>query len=341
MTQGRPVSGRLSRRAVVLGLGALPAAALLRARPAAAAPVTLRLSSSLPADPNSAHWLWYDRFAASLKAKTGDAVQVRYFPDNQLGKESDVVGSVKLGVVDMMISGSSIWSTLAPEIGVLDLGYLFPTMESAGPILDGPAGQQLDRIFSDRIGVKVLSWGYSLGGRNVTAREAAETPAAMRGKKIRVLPVANFVATLRAMGASPTPMSLGEVYTALQTGVIDGMEHDAPTILAIKAYEVAKHVTLTRHICNPQTIVIGNRAFNKVPAEHREAFLASAAEATAFQRSQAAAIEAKALATLKGNGVGIHDCDRAAFRTLVTPLWDEFAKAYPATKPILAAITQA
>ncbi|MFE1598927.1 TRAP transporter substrate-binding protein [Methylobacterium sp. ID0610] len=334
MIQARP-----TRRAVALGLGSLGAGLALR--PAAAAPVTLRLSSSLPADPNSAHWLWYDRFAASLKAKAGDAVQVRYFPDNQLGKESDVVGSVKLGVVDMMISGSSIWSTLAPEIGVLDLGYVFPTMDSAGRVLDGPAGAQLGRLFADRIGVKVLSWGYSLGARNVTARDSAESPAALRGKKIRVLPVANFVATLRAMGASPTPMSLGEVYTALQTGVIDGLEHDAPTILALKAYEVARHVSLTQHICNPQTIVIGNRAFNKIPAEHRDAVLAAAAEATEFQRSQAATIEAKALATLKANGVGVHECDRAAFRTLVTPLWDEFVKAYPVTKPILSAITQA
>ncbi|HWK46820.1 MAG TPA: hypothetical protein VNT30_19020, partial [Stellaceae bacterium] len=123
--------------AAAVGEGLLPRVAR------AAAPVTLRLSSSLPSDPNSAHWLWYDRFASSLKGKVGDAIAVQYFPDNQLGKESDVVGSVKLGVVDMMISGSSIWSTLAPEIGVLDLGYLFENMDAAGKVLDGEAGAQL------------------------------------------------------------------------------------------------------------------------------------------------------------------------------------------------------
>ena len=333
------MTNRITRRTFGLAAGAALAAPNL-IRPAAAAPIALRLSSSLPADPNSAHWLWYDQFAKSLKAKVGDALAIQYFPDNQLGKESDVVGSVKLGVVDMMVSGSSIWSTLAPEIGVLDLGYLFPTMSAAGPILDGPAGEQLNRIFADKVGVEVLSWGYSLGGRNVTSREPATDPGKLKGQKIRVLPVANFVATLKAMGASPTPMSLGEVYTALQTGVIDGLEHDAPTVLALKWYEVAKHISLTQHICNPQTIVIGKRAMNKVPAEHRAAFKAAAAEATAFQRGRADAIEQDAFQKLKGNGVAVHEVDRAAFRALVQPLWEEFGKQYPATKPVLAAIAQ-
>lgn len=331
----------MKRRTLLSLLGAGVAAPFLLKARAEAAPVTLRLSSSLPADPNSAHWLWYDRFSKELKNKAGDAIAIQYFPDNQLGKEADVVGSVKLGVVDMMVSGSSIWSTLAPEVGVLDLGYLFPTMSAAGPILDGSAGEQLNKIFAEKIGVEVVSWGYSLGGRNVTSRELATNPAQIRGQKIRVLPVANFVATLKAMGASPTPMSLGEVYTALQTGVIDGLEHDAPTVLALKWYEVAKHISLTQHICNPQTIVIGKRAVNKIPAEHRAAFKEAAAEATAFQRSSADEIEQSAFKKLKDNGIGVHECDRAAFKALVQPLWDEFGKTYPATKPVLSAIANA
>lgn len=333
---------RLTRRAFGFGLaGAGTFAILGRATRAEAAPVTLRMSSSLPADPNSAHWLWYDRFQSSLKNKAGDAVEIKYFPDNQLGKEADIVGQVKLGIVDMMISGSSIWGTLAPEIGVLDLGYLFNSMDAAGPVLDGSAGKVLNGIFADKIGVEVVSWAYSLGGRNVTARQPANTPELPKGQKIRVLPVANFVATLKAMGASPTPMSLGEVYTALQTGVIDGLEHDAPTVLALKCYEVAKHISLTQHICNPQTIVIGRRALSKIPAEHLPAFREAAAEASAFQRSKANEIEASALAKLRGNGVTTHEVDRAAFKQLVMPLWDEFAKAYPSTKPVLESITKA
>ncbi|NTF45988.1 TRAP transporter substrate-binding protein [Rhizobium rhizogenes] len=332
----------MSRRAFGASLAGLGAFAIIgRAAPSFAAPVALRLSSSLPSDPNSAHWLWYDKFQSALKAKVGDAIQIQYFPDNQLGKEADIVGQVKLGIVDMMISGSSIWGTLAPEVGVLDLGYLFDNISAAGPVLDGNAGTVLNGIFADKIGVEVLSWAYSFGGRNIAARKPANTPELLKGQKIRVLPVANFVATLQAMGAAPTPMSLGEVYTALQTGVIDGMEHDAPTILALKCYEVAKHISLTQHICNPQTIVIGKRALSKIPAETLPAFKEAAAEATAFQRGKANDIETAAFATLKKNGIETHEVDRAAFKKLVQPLWNDFATKYPATKPVLDAIVKA
>ena len=95
------------------------------------APVTLRMSSTLPNDPvNSAHAVWYNRFAANLKAAVGDKVVVNYFPSDQLGKESDMVQQVRLGSVDMMISGTSIWATLMPEMGVLDMGYLFVAVGS-------------------------------------------------------------------------------------------------------------------------------------------------------------------------------------------------------------------
>jgi tripartite ATP-independent transporter DctP family solute receptor len=296
------------------------------------------MSSSLPSEPNSAHWVWYERFAQGLKSKVGDQITVNYFPDNQLGKEADIVGQVKLGIVDMMISGSSIWATVAPEVGVLDLGFLFPTLEASGTLLDGDAGRRLNAIFADKAGVEVLAWGVSFGGRNVTARAPAPTPADIKGMKLRVLPVPNFVATLKAMGAAPTPMSLGEVYTGLQTGVIDGAEHDAPTVLALKWYEVAKHITLTKHIYNPQTIIIGQRAMKKLPAELQGPFREAAAEATRYQRGKAAEVETAAFATLKSNGVTTVEADRAAYKALVLPIWDEFAKQYPNTRPILDAI---
>ena len=335
---------RFSRRSFGLGAAALAGTGLampMLSRRALAAPVALRMSSSLPSDPNSAHWVWYDQFAKNLKAKLGDQVTVNYFPDNQLGKESDIVGQVKLGIVDMMISGSSIWATVAPEVGVLDLGFLFPTLEASGTALDGMAGQHLGKIFADKAGVEVLAWAVSFGGRNVTARAPAPGPAELKGMKIRVLPVPNFVATLKAMGAAPTPMSLGEVYTGLQTGVIDGAEHDAPTVLALKWYEVAKQITLTKHIYNPQTAIISQRALKKIPAELQGPFKEAAAEATKYQRGKAAEIETAAFATLKNNGVATVEADRAAYRALVLPLWDEFAKQYPNTKPILDAIGQA
>jgi len=197
--------------------------------------VTLRMSSTLPLDPNSAHFVWYDRFSKNLQAAVGNKVVVNYFPSDQLGKEADVVQQVKIGGVDMMISGSSIWATLVPEIGVLDMGYLFTDNDHCGRALDGKAGAILNKMVDERINVQVLGWCYSLGARNVWTKNPVKTASDLKGVKLRVLPVPNFIATLRYMGAVPTPLPFGEIYTALQTGVVDGFEHDAATVPPVRA----------------------------------------------------------------------------------------------------------
>lgn len=307
-------------------------------RRAQAAPLTLRMSSSLTADDNSSHYVWFKRFQENLKKAAGEALAINYFPNNQLGKESDVIQQVRVGAVDMMISGTSIWATVTPEIGVLDLGYLFKNNDHVGKSLDGDAGKALSAILDAKAGVQVLGYGYSLGARNIYTRAPLAKPEALHGVKIRVLPVPNFIATLKAMGAVATPIPFGEIYTALQTGVVDGLEQDAPTVLGGKFYEIAKHCMLTQHIYNPIMPVMNKRSFGRIPEAQRAAFLEAAKEATAYQRGQAASTEERAFAELKKLGVTVTPTDREHFRGLVEPLWGEFASQYPATKPIIAAV---
>jgi len=300
------------------------------------APVTLRMSSTLPNDPvNSAHAVWYNRFAANLKAAVGDKVVVNYFPSDQLGKESDMVQQVRLGSVDMMISGTSIWATLMPEMGVLDMGYLFKDNDHCGRALDGKAGTILGNMLADRTNVMALGWGYSLGARNVWTKNPVPAAADLKGVKLRVLPVPNFIATLKYMGAVPTPLPFGEIYTALQTGVVDGFEHDAPTALAGKFYEVAKHCALTQHIYNPQLPCISKRSFERIPADLRKPFVDAATEATKFQRGKASEVEAKAFDTLKGMGLTVNTVDRVQLQKQVEKLWGEFSTQYPSVKPVV------
>src|SRR5581483_2232037 len=104
--------------------------------------VTLKMSSSLTVGVDSAHWVWYNKFTQLLNSRTNGRIKIQYFPNNQLGQEADVVKQVKLGTVDMMISGSSIWSTVVPEMSILDMGYLFQSqnnLDSVGKVLDGEA----------------------------------------------------------------------------------------------------------------------------------------------------------------------------------------------------------
>ncbi len=327
-------SRRALLKSAVAGASTLAAPAWIRAQSG----VSLRMSSSLTADLNSSHFVWYDRFSKNLKASVGDKVQVVYFPNNQLGKESDVVQQVRLGAMDMMISGTSIWATAVPEMGVLDMGYLFQSADHVGKALDGAAGAALSKMLADRASVVTLGYAYSMGARNVYTKAAMKSAAELRGVKVRVLPVPNFVSTLKYMGAVATPIPFGEIYTALQTGVVDGVEQDAPTVLAGKFYEVAGHCMLTQHIFNPVMPVISKRAMERIPAELRQPFLDAAREATSYQREQAGRTEAKAFEQLKGLGVTVTAVDRTALAKDVSPLWAEFSRQYPATRPIIEAI---
>lgn len=321
--------------AACVGLSGL----LMSASVANAAPtVALRMSSSLQGDMNSSHYVWFDRFQSSLKASVGDSVKITYFPNNMLGKESDVVQQVRLGAVDMMVSGTSIWSTLSPEVGVLDLGYLFTNNEHAGRALDGNAGKILTDLLLTKANVVTLGYGFSLGARNVYTKHLLKTADDLKGVKVRVLPVPNFVATLKAMGAAAVPMPFGEIYSGLQMGVIDGVEQDAPTVLAGKFYEVAKFATLTQHIYNPIVVTINKASFDRIPAELKPAILKAAEDATKYQRLQAAEAEVRAFDELKKLGVTVTTTDRDYFAKLVKPVWGEFAKQYPAVQPILDAV---
>lgn len=311
------------------------------ARTSSKAMVTLKMSSSLTTGTNSAHWVWYDKFTQLLNSRTNGRIKIQYFPNNQLGQEADVVKQVKLGTVDMMISGSSIWSTVVPEMSILDMGYLFQSqnnLDSAGKVLDGDAGNTLTKMMVDKAQVQILGWSYSFGFRNICTKKPVKVASDLHGLKIRVLPVTNFVATLKLMGAVATPIAFGEVYTSLQTGVIDGLEHDFATILANKFYEVANNITLTEHIFNPNITVISQQAMNKIPSDLRSTFVQAAQEATTYQRTQATTTSLNALAALKQKGATVYPIDRNQFKQDVQPLWTSFTSQYPDTKPILNGI---
>ncbi|GAB5095900.1 TRAP transporter substrate-binding protein [Caballeronia sp. LP006] len=319
--------------------GALPS--LARAQ----APVALRLSSSMPANQNAAHYVWYQYLAENLKASVGEQIRIDYFPNNQLGKESDVVQQVKVGAVDMMVTGSSIWATVLPELGMLDLGYVFDNFDHVGRAMDGSVGQSFDSLLQKRAGCSVITWGYSFGGRNVFTKKPAHSLAEIKGVKLRVLPTPAFMDTFKLMGAVPTPIPIGELYMAAQTGVVDGFEHDCATVLASKYDEVVKSCWQTQHVFSPLVVVMGRRSLDKIPANLRPAFQKAAQDATAKQRTVAVQTAARAEQELKQRGMTffpMSPADRETARhEMQTQLYANFAKQYPATAPLFPAIAAA
>ncbi|MBN3723636.1 TRAP transporter substrate-binding protein [Burkholderia sp. Ac-20379] len=311
----------------------------------AQAPIALRVSSSMPANDNAAHYVWYQHLAANLKASVGDRIRIDFFPNNQLGKESDVVQQVKVGAVDMMVSGSSIWATVLPELGMLDLGYLFDGFDHVGRAMDRSVGASFDTLLQQRAGCSVVGWGYSFGGRNVFTKKPVHTLADIKGLKLRVLPTPAFMETFKLMGAVPTPIPVGELYMAAQTGVVDGFEHDCATVLASKFDEVVKSCWETQHVFSPIVAVMGRRALAKLPADLLPAFQAAARSATLQQRQAAIQTAARAADALKQRGMQfapMSPADRATVRgEMQSQLYASFAKQYPATAPLFPAIAAA
>ena len=340
------VSNRVSRRrflttasaAVALGTGLVPAAR-------AQAPVNLRFSSSMTADQNAAHYIWFQRFASNLTAAVGPRIKIDYFPDSQLGKEADVVQQVKVGSIDMMVTGSSIWATVAPEFGMLDLGYVFDSYKHVAKALDGGVGESLSKILYDRTTCTVLTWASHFSARSVYAKKEIRNLAEVKGVKLRVLPTPAFIETFKIMGAIPTPIPINELYTALQTGVVDGFEHDSGSVLAYKLNEVVKYGWLTEHLFSPMVVVIGKRGMDKIPADLKPAFMKAVADASVYQRGVAEEKGTAAFAELKRLGIVIHPmlpAEREQVRNeMQSKLWSGFAKEYPPTKPLFDAIAAA
>jgi tripartite ATP-independent transporter DctP family solute receptor len=300
---------------------------------------TLKLGSSQATHEENAHGVFFDKFVSELIAKTNGEIGAIFYGDSQLGPEDKYTTQINFGTLDMMLTGSD-WAPIVPELGVMTLGFLFSSMEQQGAVMDGSAGRQLNDVFKHKTKAEILGWGFNFGGRNVLSKKVVATPADLHGLKLRVLPSPTYVQTFRMLGAAPVPMSFGEIYTSLQTGVVDGLEHDPPTILQFKFYEVAKNLALTEHIFDPVTPIISNISLGRLTAPQQQAVREAAATAIHDQRGRATSAAAAALETLKQDGVQVHTIDRAALANEVKPLWTSFTDQYPDTKPVVEAIVK-
>lgn len=299
--------------------------------------VTLKLGSSQPTHTENAHTVFFDKFLSELVSRTDGNVGVIFYGDSQLGPENKYPNQLNSGTLDMMMVPSD-WSPIVPDIAVLTMGFLFDSLDQTGEVMDGQAGQLLQDIFKKKTKAEILGWCYNFGGRNVLTKVAVTTPAEFHGLKLRVLPSPTFVETFRLLGADPVPMSFDEIYTSLETGVIEGLEHDPPTILQFKFYELAKNLTMTQHIFDPCSPIVADATLQRLSPAYQQALRQAATDGVNYQRTKAAAAAGQALDTLKQKGVKTIEIDRAKLTEEVKPLWKSFTDQHPDTKPVLQAI---
>ena len=278
---------------------------------AQAAPVVLRLGHVV--EPIAPYAQAATFFAEKLKEKTNGAVEVQVFPNSQLGNQRDMIEGMIFGTVDMCMSTTAVLGNFVPELSVFDLPFLFRDRAHAYKALDS-LGMELAKLGEQR-GFKLLVMMENGVRHTTNSKRPIRKPEDMKGLKVRVMEQVTFIKMMELLGASPTPMAFGEVYTALQKGVIDGQENPLSTITTSRLFEVQKYISLTGHTYSAEPMLIGMKAWNKLSKDQQKAMLEAADEALVWQRKLCEKIEAEYIAQLTKEGKNEinDDVDKAAF----------------------------
>ena len=262
-----------------------------------------------------------------------NTVEVKVFPASQLGQTREVIEAMRLGSgAAGTTGGPAEYASFVRRLGVLGLPFLWKSYGHALAVLDGPVGKELDQDM-EKAGFKTLSWAVSWGYRNViTSKKEVKQAADLKGLKIRTIPTKVFVAAINSMGANATPMNFGEIYTSLQSGVLDGYEHTAATTISFKMYEVACCMALTKHLMDPTFLVFSLAEWKKLSPAVQAALQKAANEAAKVVREMAPQREGQALAEVKRLGMKVNEIDTAPLVRASLKAQDELAQEFGAEK---------
>ncbi|NDY90431.1 TRAP transporter substrate-binding protein [Ideonella livida] len=317
------------RRPLSLLAAACAALPLLAALPAQAQTV-LKMGHVLA---KGSHYdVGANTFCEELDKGTQGRIKCQIFAAGALGGEREMVEAVQLGTQDAVITSTGPVGNFVPEIKVLDIPFLFRDYAHARAVLDGKIGQDLLGKFPGK-GLVALAWSEN-GFRHMTNnKRPIVTAADATGLKLRTMENKVHMAGYKTFGILPTPMSMTEVFTALQQGTVDGQENPVGVILASKFSQVQKHLSLTGHVYSPALIMVSPGVWGKLSEADKKVFQAAAAKSVAASRKKVNDDEANGLAQLKKDGMQIvEQVDGASFRKAIAPAYAEFAKEFGADK---------
>ena len=268
-----------------------------------------------------------EKVAAEVLEKTGGAVEITIYPSNQLGSQREMTESIQTGVIDIALSSSSVLSGYDPKVQILDLPFLFRDRVHAYQVFDGPVGDEIFSGISREVAPVVAVWEN--GVRNLLNRKQPVTkPADMAGMKIRVMESKAYIRMMECLGANATPMSYGEVYTALQQGTVDGADNPYSSIYTERFYEVAPFITQSEHAYSSAPVLVSPRLEKKIGAENYAVLIQAIKNNTAWQRDLAISEENAYADKLTEGGAQIavlSEEEKQAFLDKCKPVWDEFA----------------
>ena len=248
-----------------------------------------------------------------LEKNSGGAIKLQVFCCAQLGSERELAEGTRLGTINVTsVAAEGALPAWVPELQVFGLPFLIRNREHAYKVLDGPIGKELEAKLEAQ-GLHVLGW-WELGFRNMTTKnKPIRSPDDLKGLKMRVQEAKVWLGLMRSLGAIPTPIPFGELYNALQQGVVDGQENPIVTIVSMKFYEIQKQVGLTEHTYTALPVLANKKWWDGLTPAQRGVIAESVKQSVAEQRKTVAAQVDEGMAFLKGQGVSITEVDKAKF----------------------------
>lgn len=320
-------------------LAAAAGAAILPFAPREAQAATLRYAHV--GAPGDVQTRFAEEFAALVRTKSNGRTDIRVFGNSQLGGVSEMVDGVQSGAIQMGHHDFASLVKFVPDLGVFNAPYVYRDGRHALAATDpdnSPVLKEMNERLVSAAGIRIVGRMYR-GPRHISARFAVRSPDDLRNKPFRAVPLDLWVSMVRGFGAIPTPVEVSELPTALMTGVVVGQENPLTMINANKLYEVQSHVALTGHMLSVLCVFANDRAWQRLPAEERQAVSASLAEKASESLAWAQQADANLVQELRGRGMTIigpaEGLNNDAFRTAVTA---QIRRDYPNWAPLMERI---
>ncbi|MBO9718055.1 MAG: TRAP transporter substrate-binding protein [Pseudoxanthomonas sp.] len=259
----------------------------------------------------------------TLERETGGRLKLRLYHSGQLGRESEAIDMARYGVIDITRVFSGALNNAFPLTQALCLPYVFDSVEHLRRVIDGDVGDEVLRSFETRelVGLAI----YDSGARCFyNTKHPIVEPKDLHGMKMRVAASDIFIELVRLLGANPTPMSLGETFSAMETHMIDGAENNMRSFHSSRHFEAAKYWSETRHSYAPDVLLMSRASFMSLSPADRELLLRVARESVPLMRAKWDESDGVARKAVIEHGIKINDVDLAAFRKAAQPLLDEY-----------------
>jgi len=319
-----------TRRALLAGAAAFPLLTMLK-WPASAAEFELKYATGQ--DPSHPVNLRAQEALTRIREATSGRVDIKLFPANQLGSDTDLLTQVRNGSVEFFNLSSLILATLVPISGITSVGFAFKNYAEVWGAMDGQLG---DHIRSEiaKTPIFTVSKIWDNGFRHVTSStREIRGPADLKGFKLRVPPAPPLTSLFKALDAAPTPINFNEVYTSLQTKVVEGQENPLAIIATTRLYEVQKTCSLTAHVWDGSWVLGNKRAFAKLPTDIQATITRELDKSAGDQRADIAKLSDTLKTDLKAKGITFIDVQQDDFRKALasTNFYAEWKQKYGPT----------